>query len=194
MTAPGRSVPGATGRESNGEDRPPLDPVLREILGSSFFIRTTMTRRRTGTPRTIETTYVWNGGDRVVLSGYPGKRDWVANMRAHAEVTLHTVEGSAHYDIPGSARVLTDRDERIPHLLDFIAHWATRPGYPRLQIRVILTVLRLHRGLRLPWWGPFVFARRTLDRMPCVEIQFVGEPRLRRGDPPPLSEPHFDRP
>ena len=51
---------------------PELNPRLRAILQDSFYIRTTMTRRRSGGPRTVETTYYWNGTDQVVLSGYPG--------------------------------------------------------------------------------------------------------------------------
>jgi hypothetical protein len=172
----------------------PLPARVRSTLSESFFIRTTVTRRRSGTPRTVETTYVWDGGRRLIISGYPGKRDWVASMAAHPELTVHTVEGDVWYDIRGRARVLRDPKERLPHLLAFIAHWAKRPGYPRLQIRMILGVLRVHRALRLPWWGPFAMARRTLDRMPCVQIELLGEPVERAGGPPPLSEPQTDRP
>ena len=194
MTPPDGPKPGAGGRAPRGGDAPVLNPQLREILCNSFFIRTTMIRRRSGTARTVETTFVWDGSDRIVLSGYPGKRDWVANMAANPQVTVHTVEGDVLYDIPGAARVLRNRDERVPHLLRFIEHWVRRPGYARWQINVLLSAIRLNRWLRLPWWGPFIMARRILDRMPCVEIQFVGEPRLRRGSPPLLTEPEHDRP
>ena len=44
---------------------------LKEILSNSFYIRTTLIRKN-GTPRTIETTFVWDGGDKLILSGYPG--------------------------------------------------------------------------------------------------------------------------
>ena len=59
-----------------------LPAQLEKILSDSFYIRTTLTRKN-GTPRTIETTYVWiqeNGVNKIILSGYPGKRDWVASM------------------------------------------------------------------------------------------------------------------
>ncbi len=171
-----------------------LPSDLRLILEHSFYIRTTMKRRRSGLPRTVETTYVWDGGNCVVISGYPGKRDWVANMAANPDVTLHTVEGDRSYDIPARARVLRDRKERLPHLLAFIEHWAVRPGYPRWQFMLFLRSVRCNRALHLPWWGPFYFARRILDQMPCVEITFTGEPVLRPGGPPPLSEQHGGRP
>ncbi len=153
-----------------------------------------MTRRRSRTLRTIETTYVWDGGNRIVISGYPGRRDWVANMGANPDVTVHTVEGDQWFDIPATARVLRDRDERVPHLLAFIEHWAERPGFPRRRFMFVINTIKLNRRLRLPWWGPFYPVRKILDQMPCVEITFTEEPMRREAGPPPLSEPQTDRP
>lgn len=171
-----------------------MDPTLQTILEDSFFIRITMTRRRSGTPRTIETTYVWDGGNRIVISGYPGRRDWVANMGANPDVTVHTVEGDQWFDIPATARVLRDRNERVPHLMAFIEHWAERPGFPRRRFMFVLNMIKLNRRLHLPWWGPFYLVRKIFDQMPCVEITFAGEPVARPGGPPPLSEPEHGRP
>ena len=166
-----------------------LPSRLTEILESSFVIRTTMTRRRSGGQRTIETTYVWDGGQRIVLSGYPGKRDWVANMKANPHVTLHTVEGDEWFDVPATARIITDRSERVPLLVSFVEHWAAQPGFPRRRFMFFLGAVKLNRKLHLPWWGPFMIARRILDRMPCVELTFAGEPITRPGGPPDSSEP-----
>ena len=146
-----------------------------------------MTRRRSGGRRTVETTYTWDGVDRVYLSGYPGLRDWVANMAADPSVVVTTVEGERAYAITATARVLRDRDERVKHLLAFIDRWAERPGFPRRRFRFLLGAIRLNRRLRLPWWGPFYPIRRILDKMPCVELRFTGEPQLLEGDPPEPS-------
>ena len=175
---------------------PMLNDELRTVLAGSFFIRTTMTRRRSNTPRTLETTYVWDGAERIYLSGYPGKRDWVANMAARPEVTVHTVEvleGGRWYDIPATARVLRNRQERLPHLFAFLDHWITRPGFPRRPFQLGLGLVRCNRRLHLPWWGPFYLARRIFDRMPCVELTFTGEPVARPDGPPPLSESQLGR-
>ena len=172
---------------------PELNPRLRAILQDSFYIRTTMTRRRSGGPRTVETTYYWNGADQIVLSGYPGRRDWVANINANPTVTLHTVEFEPWFDIPCRAEVLWDTKERLPHLLDFIGHWTQRPGFPRRRFAFILGMIRLNRKLRLPWWIPFWPMRKILGQMPCVVVTFTGDPVLRTDGPPPLSEPHGDR-
>ena len=153
-----------------------------------------MTRRRSGTPRTVETTSVWDGANQIVISGYPGPRDWVANMAAHPEVTVHTVEGDQWFDIAATARVLRDRNERVPHLLAFIEHWAERPGFPRRRFMFVLNMIKLNRRLHLPWWGPYYFVRKIFDQMPCVEITLTGEPVERPGGPPPLAGPEHGRP
>ena len=186
---------------------PSLPDALRRILGESFVVRVSHRGRRTGIPRVLETTYRWDGGTRVYLSGYPGRRDWVANMAANPDVTLHTVESHPHYDIPARARVLRastrrrggterprgmggghrrtegGRDERMDHVLAFVERWAAR-GAGGPPLRLALRAIRLNRALRLPWWGPFYLVRRVLDAMPCVEIEMVGEPTV-RPDPPP---------
>jgi deazaflavin-dependent oxidoreductase (nitroreductase family) len=175
---------------------PVLPPELQRILRESFYIRVTMKRRRSGTPRTVELTYVWNGGDKVVLSGYPGKRDWVANMAADPEVSVHTVEFEPSYDIPARARVVRDRVERLPHLVAYIEHWSARPGYNRPLVMCVIKAVKVNRMLRLPMWGPFWLLQRNIfDHMPCVEVTFTGDPVLRTsGGPPPLSEKREGRP
>ncbi|MDP6667366.1 MAG: hypothetical protein QF357_08205 [Dehalococcoidia bacterium] len=168
---------------------------LEKILSGSFYIRTTLTRRD-GTPRTIETTFVWaSGSDRIVISGYPGKRDWMASMSRNPNVTVHTVEFEPWFDIAAEARVIRDLDEKLPRVMAFIENWTQRPGFPRTRFRLLLGAVKLNRALRLPWWGPFIIAKRIFSGMPCVEITFVGEPARRdTGGPPGLSEPQEGRP
>ncbi|MBI4305524.1 MAG: hypothetical protein HY678_04315 [Chloroflexi bacterium] len=172
---------------------PVLNEEVRKILDTSFYIRATVVRKN-GQPRTVEMTYYWSGGDGLVFSGYPGKRDWVASMARRPELTIHTVEGDSWWDIPARARVIRNRKERLPYILKYIERWARRPGYPRWQIQLFLGAVRCNRALRLPWWGPFALARRVLDRMPCVEISFIGDPKARPGGPPALSEEREGRP
>jgi hypothetical protein len=171
---------------------PELPEDLRRVLAESFAIRTTL-RRKDGSPRTLETTYGWTGEPRIVLSGFPGPRDWVASLANDPEVTVHTVEGSPGFDIPGRARVLRDREERMPHLIAFIERWSTRPGFPRRRFGLLLGAVKCNRRLGLPWWGPFYLARRIFDAMPCVVIDFVGEPQRRTGPPPAVTPPREAR-
>jgi deazaflavin-dependent oxidoreductase (nitroreductase family) len=161
-----------------------LPESVRDSLATDFFIRFTSTGRRSGSPRTSETTFVWDGARTLVISGYPGKRDWVANIGASPRVTVHTVERGVYYDLPASARVLRDRNERTGPLLAFLTHWAERPEAPRSVFNLVVSAIRLNRRLHLPWWGPFYLIRRLLDSMPCVEITLTGA-ATRRASPPP---------
>jgi len=171
---------------------PEFPDELKAILRQSFALRTTFARRD-GSPRTLETTYGWSGGDEIVLSGFPGKRDWVASLARSPKVEVHTVEGGVGFDIPGRARVLRDRDERLPHLFAFVDRWSLRPGFPRRRFAFLLGAVRLNRKLGLPWWGPFYFARRILDAMPCVIIHVEGSPMRRSGPPPDVTPPRLAR-
>lgn len=172
---------------------PNLPEPFKRILRDSFYLRTTL-KRRDGSSRVVETTYYWDGADNIVLSGYPGKRDWVASIARNPDITVHTVEFEPVYDVQATARVLRDRDERMPYLLNFIDHWSQRPGFPRRKFQFLLGAVKVNRKLRLPWWGPFILARRIFDQMPCVLITLTGDPVERDGPPPPLSEPRKDRP
>ena len=168
---------------------------MEKILADSFYIRTTLTRKNDAL-RTFETTFVWaRGTNKIVLSGYPGKRDWVASMSRNSAVTVHTVEFEPWFDIPAEARVIRDLDEKLPRVMAFIENWALRPGFPRARFKLLLGAVKINRALKLPWWGPFIIARRIFTGMPCVEITFTGEPvRRDDGGPPVLSEPREGRP
>ena len=170
-----------------------LPDDLRRILADSFLLRTTLARRD-GAPRTLETTYWWDGGREVVLSGFPGKRDWVASLARNPRVVLHTVESQPGYDLPGTAEVLRERERRLPYLLRFVERWSRRPGFPRRRFGFLLGAVKLNRRLGLPWWGPFLIARRVFDAMPCVVVRFDGPPLRRSGPPPPASPPRSSRP
>jgi hypothetical protein len=174
-----------------------LPPQLEEILANSFYIRTTFARKN-GTSRTIETTFVWtqeNGVNRIILSGYPGKRDWVASMSRNSEVTIHSVEFEPWFDIPAEARVIRNLDEKLPKIFAFIEHWSLRPGFPRKKFKILLGAVKINRALHLPWWGPFILAKKIFNGMPCVEITFTGDAVVRGdGGPPALSEPQEGRP
>lgn len=166
-----------------------LEDDLRRILDASFAVRVSHTGRRTGALRVLETTYSWDGRGRIVLSGYPGKRDWVANMAADPNVVVYTVEGRPWLEAPARARVVRSRTERLPYILGYVERWSNLPGNRRAVIEWVLRAVRLNRALHLPWWGPFYCVRRIFDRMPCVELTLTGPPRLRSAPPPRPTVP-----
>ncbi len=116
-------------------------------------------------------------------------------MAANPRLTIHTVEFEPLYDIPARARVVRDRKERLPHLIAYIEHWTTRPGYRRPLVQFVIRAVKVNRAMHLPMWGPFWLLRRQIfDGMPCVEVTFTGEPVVRSGTAPALSEPREGRP
>ena len=160
------------------------DSAFREALRASFVIRVAHRGRRSGLPRVLETTYRWDDAGKIYLSGYPGKRDWVANMGANPDVAVYTVERGQWFVAPATARVVRSRAERTPYIMAYVRHWLRLPGAERRLIRWALAAASVNRALRLPWWGPFYCVRRVFDAMPCVELTLTG-PASASSEPPP---------
>ena len=166
-----------------------IDGAFHRALSTSFAIRVTHRGRRSGLPRVLETTYYWDGAERIYLSGYPGRRDWVANMGADPDVTVFTVERGQWFAAPATARVLRSRRERTPYVMAYVRHWLRLGGGQRGLIRWALAAVRVNRALRLPWWGPFYCVRRVFDAMPCVELTLTGAPVPLDAPPPEPTLP-----
>jgi deazaflavin-dependent oxidoreductase (nitroreductase family) len=88
----------------------------------------TTTGRRSGQARRIEIVFYQFGGD-TYLSGVPGPktRDWLANLAAHPQFTLHLKHGVVA-DLPATATVITDPAERRRVLAVFVAEFNRRHG------------------------------------------------------------------
>lgn len=78
-----------------------------DALASHQTIHVTTRGRRTGQPRRIEIWWFRVDG-RFVITGTPGKRDWLANLKADPRLKIH-VDG---VDIDATAAVVEDRDLR----------------------------------------------------------------------------------
>ncbi|HEU4894709.1 MAG TPA: nitroreductase family deazaflavin-dependent oxidoreductase [Acidimicrobiia bacterium] len=74
-----------------------------DALASHQTIKITTTGRRTGMPRRVE---IWwfNVDGRFIITGTPGRRDWLANLNANPNLTIH-VQGR---DIPATATPVRD--------------------------------------------------------------------------------------
>jgi deazaflavin-dependent oxidoreductase (nitroreductase family) len=75
----------------------------RETLASHQTIQITTFGRLTGEPRRIEIWWFRIEG-RFVITGTPGKRDWLANVTANPRLIVH-VEG---HDIEATASLVED--------------------------------------------------------------------------------------
>ncbi len=85
--------------------------ITPEDLDRFASIRTidlTTFGRRSGEPRRIE---IWwfRVNDSFIVTGTPGRRDWLANVKANPNIVIH-VDGR---DIETTARVIEDRQQRL---------------------------------------------------------------------------------
>lgn len=62
--------------------------------------------RTSGAPRRIEI-WIVNVEDRIVICGTPGRRDWMANLRADPRLTVHLKDDLAA-DVEMTATEVTD--------------------------------------------------------------------------------------
>jgi deazaflavin-dependent oxidoreductase (nitroreductase family) len=85
-------------------------PDVLAALRRDRTIDITTTGARTGRPRRIET-WAWPDGERLYLTGSPGRRDWYANLLANPDFTVHLKRG-VDADVPARARPIVDGAER----------------------------------------------------------------------------------
>lgn len=87
-----------------------MDDEIQRALDSERTVDITTMGRKSGVARRIE---VWfhNVDDRIYVTGTPGSRDWYANLLAQPSLTFH-LKQSVTADLPATAHVITDQDER----------------------------------------------------------------------------------
>ncbi len=85
-----------------------ITPADRERFASIHTIDLTTFGRKSGKPRRIEIWWFHVNG-RFIITGTPGSRDWLANVKANPAVVIH-VDG---HDIETTARVIEDRQLRL---------------------------------------------------------------------------------
>jgi deazaflavin-dependent oxidoreductase (nitroreductase family) len=113
-----------------------VDDAARQALARDRVIDITTTGRKSGRPRRLETWFHRVDG-RIYLSGWPGKRDWYANLEADPRFTFH-LKGTATADLPATAVLITDADERRRILSRVVSdresleHWLA--GSPLVEI------------------------------------------------------------
>lgn len=95
--------------------------VVRRELADDLTVDITTTGRRSGEPRRIEIWMVDVEG-RLFITGTPGRRDWMANLIADPNLTVH-LKRHAHADLPARASVVVDHDTRRRVLAHPSAAW-----------------------------------------------------------------------
>jgi deazaflavin-dependent oxidoreductase (nitroreductase family) len=90
-----------------------MDDPIRAALSRGGTIDITTTGRQTGEPRRIEIVFHRIDG-RMWISGMPSprRRSWIANLAADPRLTVHLKGPIAVADLPATARIVEDEDER----------------------------------------------------------------------------------
>lgn len=87
-----------------------MNETVRRAIERGLTCDITTRGRRSGRLSRIEIWYFVVDGT-VYLTGTPGPRDWLANLRADPHLTFHVKEG-ARADLPARAEIIDDPGER----------------------------------------------------------------------------------
>ena len=101
-----------------------MDDDLLTALHRSQVIDLTTTGRRTGRQRRIEI-FLHDLDGRLFITGMPRAdrtRDWIYNIEADPRVVVHLKKGAVA-DVPATAQVITDSDERRPLIEAAARRW-----------------------------------------------------------------------
>ncbi|HYL40461.1 MAG TPA: nitroreductase/quinone reductase family protein [Candidatus Binatus sp.] len=106
-----------------------MDPRIARALTHGQLIDITTTGRVTGAPRRIEIVF-HNLDGRLYISGIPNpqhQRAWLRNLEADPQFTFH-LKGPVVADLPATARVISEPDERRPIIERIARIWRRDPA------------------------------------------------------------------
>ncbi len=102
----------------------PVSDTIRAALSRSQVIDLTTKGRKTGRLRRIEI-FLHHDDNQLFITGMPRAdrtRDWIHNIRADPHVVLH-LKQTVVADVPATARVVDDPDERRPLIESAARRW-----------------------------------------------------------------------
>jgi deazaflavin-dependent oxidoreductase (nitroreductase family) len=128
-----------------------MDDSIQRALRRGHTIDITTTGRRSGKARRIELVF-HNIDGRIVISGSPSrrKRGWIWNLEADPHLTFH-LKRTVHADLPATARVITDEQERRQ-----LAEWIVANAWTNQDVEAMTR------------FSPFIEV--TIDLVPTDEL------------------------
>ena len=108
-----------------------MDTAVKSALDRGGVIDITTLGAKSGKNRRIEINFITLDGNHYI-TGNPGrKRDWLANMKANPEFTIHLKHGVAT-DIQAEATEISGEDERAKVLYRILTEsWDNEPAKAR---------------------------------------------------------------
>ena len=105
-----------------------MDAAAPDALARGGVIDITTVGAKTGSHRRIEIVFHQFDGN-YYITGRPGfKRDWLANLIANPQFTLH-LKGASGADVSAKAREITDADQRAAVLYRILTEsWDNEPA------------------------------------------------------------------
>lgn len=105
-----------------------MDTTTRDALARGGVIDITTVGAKSGADRRIEIVFHQFDG-KYYITGKPGfKRDWLANMIANPQITVHLKDGVTA-DVPAEAHEITDGDQRATVLYRILTEsWDNEPA------------------------------------------------------------------
>jgi deazaflavin-dependent oxidoreductase (nitroreductase family) len=98
-----------------------MDAQIEYALKTDTLIDMTTVGRKTGQQTRIEIAF-HNLDDTLYITGFPGKRDWYANLLVNPQFIFH-LKQSVQTDIPARATPITDEATRRQVLARVVAKW-----------------------------------------------------------------------
>lgn len=111
-----------------------MDVKVKEALDRGGIADITTMGRKTGQPRRVQISFHQFDGD-YYLTGRPGfKRDWVANIKANPEFTLHLKRGITA-DVPVVGETESDPEQRAAIIFRILTEsWGGEPERSRAHL------------------------------------------------------------
>ena len=105
-----------------------MDTTTRDALARGGVVDITTVGAKSGADRRIEIVFHQFDG-KYYITGKPGfKRDWLANMIANPQITVHLKDGVTA-DVPAEAHEITDGDQRATVLYRILTEsWDNEPA------------------------------------------------------------------
>lgn len=105
-----------------------MDTTTRDALARGGVVDITTVGAKSGADRRIEIVF-HQFDEKYYITGKPGfKRDWLANMIANPQFTVHLKDGVTA-DIPAEAHEITDKDGRATVLYRILTEsWDNEPA------------------------------------------------------------------